>query len=537
MLTTTDFIARGALEEAERAAQYADDSIEVARAWVERGDFAQARRCVAIGLERAQGEHWPSRRAAELLLHQLGDGEAATAALENIERRLSGSAQGYEWILLARAFREVLGDEEAVRRCLAGARRQARDVEDFVSLAEGYVEFLDDPTSARAFLDDAEALARRRGAHRALWAVAIAWHTSLRDDARARSALAVATAEARDIRTITAMAIAWRTLVRDETAMRGAIERAETLASTASDWLQVAEAYRDGGDNEREGIWDAGGVRRCLEASLAAAPTNAELAEIAGAFRRWLGDPARAARVAPASYVPTAVRRLEGWERRDPQALLDRARALLPAEALTTIANADYASDYHKHLQALTEIHATGRVSIPLSWYPLEVLALTRWSQGEATDHRQRAFACAVLALDHVAPDSREAGDLADILAPLLESAWVLGLDDELEQLLVWVAEVIKDGDGDYLWTLLSLILSTARRAPTDPRLFALVELLLDSEKAAEHYRPAERWLWRTQLSDPLCTPLWNALIADVLDRPSPLHLELLAEYLRSNES
>jgi hypothetical protein len=398
MLTTKDFIARGALEEAEQAAQRADDCIDVARAWAERGDLVQARRCVAMGLERAQGEHWPSRNAAELLLRQLGDREAAAAALGRIEQRLSRSARGYEWMLLARAFREVLGDEDAVQRCLASARQQAHDAQDLASLAEGYVEFLDDPASARELLDEAERLAQAHGAHRVLWAVAIVWRNSMRDDERARLALSIATAEAQDISTLTA--------------------------------------------------------------------------------------------------------------------------------------SADYGYDYHKHLQALTEIHATGRVPTPLSWYPLEVLALTRWNQGEATDHRQRAFACAVLALDHVVPDSRHAGDLDDILAPLLESAWALGLDDELEHLLVWLAEVIAN-DGECMWALLALILSTARRAPTDPRLLALVECLIQMEEAAEDLRPAERWLWRKQFTDPLCTPLWNALIADALDRPLPPHLEQLAQRLR----
>lgn len=532
MLTTKDFIARGALAEAERAAQRADDWIDVARAWGERGDLAEARRCLEIGLERARGEHWPSRNAAELLLYRLGDREAAAAALGNIEQRLSGSARGYEWMLLARAFREILGDEDAARRCLASAARQARDVQDFASLASGYVEFLDDAASARDLLEQAERMARQRGEHRALWMVAIAWREGVHDDARARSALAIATAETQDIGTITAMAVAWWSLFRDEQAMRGALVRAEALASTAGDWLQVAEAYRDGGDSEREGTWEADGARRCLEAALEAAPSPAELTEIAAGFRRWLDDPTRATEVAPARHVVEAVRRFEGWDRRDPHAFLERVRDLLPAEALATIASADYGMDHHKHLQALAEIHATGRVSTPLSWHPLEVLALTRWSQGEATDHRQRAFACAVLALDRAVPESRQAGDLDDILAPLLESAWALGLDGELEHLLVWLAEVIADG-GECMWALLALVLSTARRAPTDPRLPALVECLVAMEEAAGDHRPAEGWLWRTHFTDPLCKPLWNALIADALGRPLPPHLEQLAQRLR----
>ena len=540
MLTTKDWIARGALAEAERAAQHADDWIDVARAWLERGDRAQARRCVAIGLERARGEHWPSRNAAELLLHGLGDRAAAAAALGNIEQRLSGSAsgsaQGYEWMLLARAFREILGEEDAVRRCLAGATRQAHDVQDLASLAGGYVEFLDDTASARDLLEQAEHLARQRGAQRALWMVAIAWRDDVRDDARARQALALATAETHDIGTLTSLTVAWWSLFRDQEALRGALVRAETIASTAGDWLQVAEAYRDGGDGGREGTWDAGGVRRCLEASLEAAPSPEERMEIAAGFRRWLGEPARATQVAPARHVPEPVRHFEDWAHRDPHALLDRARDLLPAEDLAAIASADYGSDYHKHLQALAEIHATGLVPTPLSWYPLEVLALTRWRQGEATDHGQRAFVCAVLALDRAVPESRQAGALDDILAPLVESAWALGLDSELEHLLVWLAEVIADHD-ECIWALLALVLSTARRAPADPRLPALVERLVDMESAAQDQRPAAGWLWRKYFDDPLCKPLWDALITEVLGAARgdalPPHLEQLAQRLR----
>lgn len=527
MLTTRDFIARGELAEAERAAERADDWIDVAKAWAERGDVAQARLCAEIGLEQAEGEHWPSRNAAELLC-QIGDREAAAAALGQIEQALPGSGRGSGWILLARAFRDVLGDEGGVRRCLESATRHASSPDDLVNLAEGHVEFLDDPASARELLEQAEHLARQRGEHRELWTVAIGWREYVHDDARARSSLAIATAEAQDISTLTAMAIAWHSLFGDQDAIRGALARAETLASTAADWLHVAEAYRDGGDGGREDTWDAGGVRRCLDALLEAAPSQDELTETAAGFRRWLGDAARAMNIEPAAHVPEPVRRLDGWDRRDPRVLLDRARALLPGEALAAIANADYGTDSHKHLQALAEIHATGRIPTPLSWHPLEVLALCRWRQGQATDHRERAFVCTVLALDAVVPQCRQVGGISDILAPLIESAWALGLDDELEQLLVWLAEVIEH-DSECMWVLLALVLSTAHRAPTHSRLPPLIERLVAMEEAAHDYRPGAGWLWRRELTDPICTPLWKSLIATALDRQLPPHLEQLA--------
>ncbi len=534
MLTTEDWLERvrgggdvgEGLAEAERVARRADDWIAIARVWAEHGELETARRCIEAGLERASGEHWPCRRAAELLM-QLGEREAASAAVGRVEARLASAtarlpARAYEWMLLAQAYREVLGDEAAVSRCFASATAQAEQANELADLASGYVELRGDEVGARALLERAEQLARVQGRHRDLWMIAVRWRESLHDDGRARAALAMATAEARDISTLTSLAIAWRSLFADEEGIRGALARGEAMATQAGEWLALAEAYRDGGDTERGDTWDPAAVRRCLEAALASkpGPTDEQRAHIAAAWRRWLEDPDRANAIVPVASAPEAellpVRHLEGWEARAPRALFDRVRARVRPEMLEAIANADYGHASVKHLQALVEIQASGAFAVPLDWYPLEVLSLTRWGDGAKTDHVQRAFACAVLVLDGVHPRSQQAGELSDALAPLIESAWNLQLSGELEQLLVWLTEVIEPVEG-YVWPLFGLVLTRARYAPEDPRLGALVSLLEEAEAAAQHVRPEAGWLLRTSHSE-LNLPLWNALAAEVLD-------------------
>jgi tetratricopeptide (TPR) repeat protein len=546
MLTTEDWLERvrgggdvsEGLAEAERVARRADDWIATARVWAEHGELEEARRCLETGLESARGEHWPCRRAAELLM-QLGDREAASAAVGRVEARLASAtpelpARAYEWMLLAQAYREVLDDEAAVSRCIASATAQAEQANELADLASGYVKLRGDAAGARALLERAEQLAREQGRHRDLWMIAVHWRESLHDDGRARTALALATAETRDVSTLTSLAIAWRSLFGDEESLRGALARGEALATQAGEWLALAEAWRDGGDSERGDTWEPAAVRRCLEAALSSSPgpTDEQRAHLAAAWRRWLGEPARANAVGPVASAPEAelppVRHLEGWEARDPRALFDRVRARVRPEMLEAIANADYGHASVKHLQSLVEIQATGAFSIPLDWYPLEVLSLTKWSEGAKTDHVQRAFACAVLALEGVHPRSHQTGELSDALAPLIESAWNLQLSGELEQLLVWITEVIEPAEG-YVWPLFGLVLTRARYAPEDPRLGALVALLEEAEAVAEHVRPEAGWLLRTSFSE-LKWPLWRALAAEVLDpaRGLPPHLERL---------
>ncbi|OJT16622.1 hypothetical protein BO221_49290 [Archangium sp. Cb G35] len=552
MLTTEDWLARAregkdvasCLAQGERAARWPDDWLGLAAAWLDSGDVAAARRCVGTALERAQGEHWPCRRAAEFLLTRLGDRAAAGAALGWIEARLLSPpsympTQTYQWVLLARAYQEVLGDTESVHRCLASAATGASQPKDLEALAEGYVEFRGDLEEARGLLERAERLSLERGDYRELWSIALKWSESLHDKERARSLLELATTGTSDIQTLTALTIAWRSMFQDEDALRGALVRGETLARTLEDWLVLAEGYRDGGDSSREGTWDPVGVQRCLEAALAAepAPSDPQREQLAVAFRRWLGDEARAAQLAPTmrSLESEAVpwRHFEGWEARDPRALLHRLRTRLRPEDLTAMANADYGSGAGKHHQALLEIQATGTFPLPLPWEPREVLELTRWTRGADTPHVRRAFACTVLALDVVLPISQQMGELEDSLAPLLESAWALGLDAELEQLLVWLADVMEPAAG-YAWPLFALVLTLARRAPGDPRLGPLVAAFEAVEPEASDPHPDFGALL-CATGNERYRDLWHELATEVLDpaRGLPPHLEQLARRIR----
>jgi len=533
VLTTTDWIAhaeadggdlRAGLAEAERAAAYADDLHAVAEAWLRHGEPAEAWRCVEAGVERADGEHWPTRRLAELAL-TLGDEPRARAILDRIWRRLETPAYGithaYQWALLAQAHREVLGDEAAARACLVNAAESAEEPKDLADLARAQVEQAGDMAAARALLERAETAALTAGgdALRALWSVAVVWKEPVGDPGRARRTLELATAAAEDVGTLTSLAIAWRSLIGDGNAIRAALARAETLADTAAAWLEAAEGWRDFGDSDRDRTWAPDDVRRCLEAAVAAdpPPTAEERVAIAAGFRRWLGDDARAADVAPppASFddAPRA-RRLGGFDARA-QALLDAVRARITPRSLDRIAGADYGSNHRKHLDGLTELRDTGRFAPPLDWYPREVLELTRWSRGDKTDHVARAFACAVLALDWPAPETAQACDLGDVVAPLVESAWALGLDEPLEAHLAWLAEVVPDAEP-LGWAVLALILTLARRAPDDPRLPDLIAVL--DEAAADPDLP-----WPGRLGLPLpdtgqfFEPLWPVLAAEAL--------------------
>jgi hypothetical protein len=550
MLTTEDWIKRAregaevvpSLTQAEKVARSPDDWLQVATAWLDHGDAASARGCVERCLELAQGEHWITRQVAELLLARFGDREAAVAALGRLEAQLSSPrkkrpVQTDKWIQLARAYQDVLGQEDSVRRCLASASATARQAKDLASLAVGYAEFLQDPAGARELLERAERLARERGEYRELWAIAVAWRGALGDDVRARAALTIATAETSDVHTLTSLTIPWRSLFYDEEALRGALVRGESLAKAPGDWLALAEGYRDGGDGKREAAWDPEGVRRCLEAALVAtpAPTDEERSEIAAAFRRWLGDPTRAAELVPTQLTPESIlvplRHLEGWDARDPRAILHRLRAMLTRDDLSEIAAADYGADQAKHLQALLEIQATGLFPIPLEWYPRAVLEHTRRNRGEGTHHARRAFACALLALDLVLPGTSQGEDLDDALAPLVESAWALGLDAELEQLLVWLAEVVEARSVfGSAWAPFALILTLARRAPKDSRLDALAEAFEAAEAAVSDLDFIGTVHSRITAGDRGQAPLWRELIAEVLvpGRGLPPRLERL---------
>ncbi len=551
MLTASDWIERAEsaaapeeyLEQAERAARWPDETLEVAVAWLELGQGERARRCIDAAVDAAVPDHWPCRRAAQLLATRLGDVVAAKEILGRVESGLrtpdpDERVATYQWVMLAAAYRELFADEEAVARCLASAREGAAEPDDLCDLAAAEHEMLQDHPAARALLERAEAVIRERAEYRSMWGVANAWRR-IGDDPAARAALTAGSEQSEDAEDLAALAAAWRSLYADEESVRSVLARAESRAATPADWLTLAEAYYDGGPDGGAVARDAGSVRRCLESAAVADPAGLSVddrARIADGFRHWLADAERAAELEPArltserEVAPT--RRLDGWTADEPRALLHRLRDAIPEATLANIAAADYGNARVKHLRPLVDIARTGLLPVPLTWYPLEVLELTRWRQGENIDHLERAFACCALALDAAIPGTRQAGHVSDVLAPLVESAWRLELFAELESLLAWMGEVMAL-EQDCVWPLFALLLSGARRDPRDPRLAALAAQVVTIEAEAEREGEDPRWLFRTT-SFGQYRDLWCALAADVLERdPLPAIAEVVRRVLR----
>jgi hypothetical protein len=465
--TAKDWLAEGALAEAEAAARYADDLTEVAAAWRARGRTDEARRVLDLAIARADGAHWSARGVAKERL-ALCDRDGAHAALATIEAALRapryGAARARDWAQLADAYRAVLGDEGEVARCLAIAADHVVDADDRAELAAARLELAGDRDGARAELERAEASAFAEGPLRAAWTISNRWRHAMGDPDRARDVLVRAIAAAADPRDATAFAIAWRSAYRDgDDGVRAALARAEAIAQGAEAWLVVAEAYRDGGDTGRVAAWDRAGVARALERAAVCDPDPDQRNRIASGFRRWLGDDARAQQITPAAAPVGAAA----------QALFDLVRARIEATALRAIASADYGMDYPKHHASLDEIHATGVIPRPLDWYPREVVELTRWSEGDATDHVARTFACVILAIDAATPGTRQIGVIADVLGPLVESAGAAGLDDALDAFLVELTA--NQGEQVAAWASLALAIARVRRGlpaatPTAPR-------------------------------------------------------------------
>jgi hypothetical protein len=115
----------------------------------------------------------------------------------------------------------------------------------------------------------------------------------------------------------------------------------------------------------------------------------------------------------------------------------------------------------------------TGLVPRPLDWHPLEVLQLVRWSDGDATDHLARAFACTVLVIDETGDrPSGEGGE--STIAVLIESCRALGGEAPaaLAELLAFAIQHLpNEGEPLFAFLELGLLCVAAARDPDDPRL------------------------------------------------------------------
>ena len=497
--------------------------VDVARVHASISQPDEAHRLLHLAVAHADDRIWDYRHAANVWL-ELGDRESARAALEQYEEVLRNSSQpGYLWRLLAEGFAEGLQDAAGVARCIARATAMAASVDDHCSVAAALWELAGDMEGAREALTRASALAEEGTERQAWWTLANAY-SRLGDDVGVRSTLLRGSEVARSVEQHLVIAAAWQSQFPGAPAIIDSLRAAQQLASTAPEWLEIAEAHFDCGSPDA--------IRTCLEAAAALAQDADDAHRVARGFRRWLDDHDRADAIAPAGLRPAQVADervpLAGWLS-DAGALLDWLRPQMTAERLAEIAAADYGMDADQHLAALREIVETGLICWPLDWHPGEVLELTRWTRGTNIDHVVRGFACTVLCV--AGTNSGADRSEADIII-LLESCLALGVDvvSRLQGLLVAMVESSTDVDEDVVYhapdTLVGLLLVTAALDPGDPRLDQLAKLVLDCDQLDELFtegmRP-ELWL---QLADELLRPV-------VAAQPNAHHVEMLAHLAR----
>ncbi len=496
-----DTAIREALGAAERAHELRELLLgAAAMPGVRDADVAEiAQRTLAASI--AEREIWGFHDVAAARVGRLGDDAGARAALDacfatlSAERddvtarvaKLSGRptpTHGYEWVLAA-DFSQVVADTAGSRRCLeaglATARSQA-NADDLVAIAVGWHKHLDRETS-RALLQEAETLATNGSVKP--WTLANAWKAMGDDDAVARvldGALAVATASHDAIH----VAQAWAS--HDESGRAAAaLEHATALAESAQDHLEIAELAF-------EAKLGADRVRGALDRALSLVTDDTRM-PLANAYARWLRDEAAADRVGSRGAAPgasrTKQRSLADWHV-SASALVDWLRARMPRETLREIASADYGHAFDQHLAALNDICRTGRLPRHLPWYPHEVLALTRWSDGNGVNHQARAFACALLVLA-----SPESDELVDNGIRLAESAIALGPEASAHAVafFAWCFETAdeplpenqEDSEPTPTIALLLLFIIAVGQAPDDPRLEALAGRLVDRDDLARH--------------------------------------------------
>ena len=498
----------------ERVSDLATRTLELALAEREIWGFRDVATLRATRLDDPTGARVALEAGVAALREPRPDGLGALAALDGD----AASARGYEWVLLGQGFAEILGDTDAQRRCLEAGRDKARarrNADDLCDIAREWATSIDRDAGV-ALLREAEAMASD-GSVRP-WTLANAWH-SLGDSEAVHRVLDAALRSATSTDAALHVARAWASHHEvDEVARAHA--RAEELASTAEDWLAIAELAFDVGLGEDS-------IRRALLRAEGLAAEGDVRVRVSSAYSQWLRDDEAAARVGPRGVRPEAhrerARSLSGWGPggggggeggeggwgASASDLFDWLRSRAGPETLTRIANADYGMDAEKHLAALTDICGTGLVPKRLGWEPHEVLALTRWSTGETADHLARALCCTLLSL---APsDFDELVTNGPILA---ESCLALGAEatHRAELFFAWLAETEAgdagdDGPEQPLALLLLLLLRTAS-TPNDPRLGALAERLVDHP--AYDLGEVAEWIAESMRSD-----LWT----DLLDR------------------
>ncbi|HEX7665212.1 MAG TPA: hypothetical protein VF407_11890, partial [Polyangiaceae bacterium] len=409
---------------------------------------------------------------------RLHDEAGARAALEAGVRCFRGSrTQGYEWVLLGQGFLVTLSDGEGLRRCLEAALESARaraNAEDVLAVGVEWVRQIDHATGAALVLE-AETSSGDRTPR--AWSLANAWK-ALGDAAAVARVLDRALANATEVDEAVHVARAWASHGDRERA-GAATTRAADLAKTANDWLAIGEVAFDASLGENA-------IRVPITRAEALAQGEDERTRVATAYKVWLGDEESAARVGPRGVAPEALqppsRGLDEWSP-SASALFDWLRTRVTPESIEAIVMADYGMDADKHRAALVDICTTGLVPKSLAWEPHEVLALTRWSEGEETDHHARALSCVLLCL---APSGMEQIVTDGIV--LLGSVLELGAEPTAlaARFFAWRAGVNTYGDDamvedpEALVALALLYFVGVTIDAADPRLDALATSLCE---------------------------------------------------------
>ena len=480
---------------AETLADGAADWQRLADAWAAKGDTAAAERCLVAALAESVDGVWDHRRAAMTRV-ALGDHAGAVATLAALERIYvaRGETSGLSWRLLAEGFGE-LQDDAGVRRCLDAGRLRGVTADDGCAVATGFLALLDDRDAALRLV----AMAAERALTEIIdpddpsafgcSTVASVWR-DLGEFDRAVALLTAALDRAPDTGCCLWLARAWSFQGEVEGAHAAAVQRclqkASALAQLFEPWFDVAKATHECGGRVLA-------VREALAKAQALATSTSQFGRLAFAWRTWLGDAEAAQRCGPCGRTPAELAppglSPTGWAR-DAGALFDWLRARLDDDALLAIASCDYQSDVDEHLAALQLVRDAGRVPIPLSWHPREVLMLTRWGEGLQVDHVSRAFCCTVLGLGALDDDGRGVDSIEDTLAVLLESCMLLGRDalERLPPFLVALLDGPAERDRTELaHAMLALLLAGVQLDGDDARLEALAARLLTLEAELVH--------------------------------------------------
>src|SRR5262245_17539233 len=458
----------------------------------------------AIACARAREEVWGFRRAAIAEARALRDPEAARATLRAAEdvlttRAQQGRALGVEWAILAGAFSEALADRAQVLRTLNAGwdfAWAARDVENLGRVVNQWA----------GLVDKAEAVERLGRVEEAAagWGNlggVIYWWRALGDAEAVRRTRERTLATTRSFEEVLRLVRSWNLYEEGSPGTEAAIARAEVLASTASEWFELAQAVVREATPEDT-------ARRALDRAADLATDSALKVRIASAYVSWFRDEAAADRLGPRGVRPNDLRpraaALAGWQP-SASALFDWLCSRISPENLSRIAEADYGDDRDDHLAALEYMCETRLVPFVLPWCPHEVLALTRWGTHEV-NHVERALACTLLLLASLEDEIINTGPiLIDSCLALGEEAAALGV-----QLFAWRYETTDVDASDAPLTMLLLVMLRAAYHPDDPRIGDLIRQLVQSPDAPS----LRQWM-----AESLRPELWSRLAQTILPK------------------